>query len=223
MNNEVINLLLKSAPLLWQGTIQTLMLSFYSIGIGMVAGTAVGIAMCRRIRIPLLSQVLEVYVFAIRGIPYFLQLLITYFVLPAALGINLSPFAAGALSLGICSAAYVGEIVRSGINALPRGQWEAGKALGYSGTQTLQHIVLPQMFGLTIPTFTNELIQVILSTSIISQVGALELTKAGANIIAREMNPMLIYSSIALLYLGITATVMIIGKLLERSLRYDIN
>jgi len=221
METTYINVLTKSAPLLLQGTLQTLELSLYAILIGITVGFCIGTIMCRSLRLPILSPLFEVYVFCIRGIPYFLQLLIGYFIIPAALGIHLSPYAAGAITLGICSAAYVAEIVRAGINSIAAGQWEACKALGYTWSQALTNIIFPQMFVHTLPAFTNELIQVVLSTSIISQIGALELTKAGSNIIAREMNPMLIYASISLLYLSITTIIMIGGKIVERRLRYD--
>lgn len=207
---------IKSAPLLLQGLLGTLALSVCSLAISLVLGLFVGIATCRRIRVPILAPLLDAYCFCIRGIPFFVQLLIVYFVLPDLLRLNLPPFVAGVLALGICSTGYVAEIVRSGINALPKGQWDACRALGYSRVATLRHVIVPQMFVHAIPTFANECISVVLSTSIISQIGTLELTKVAANIIAREMNPMAVYGVVALLYLLITSAIMLIAQYLER-------
>jgi len=220
MTTSTIDLLIKSAPLLLWGMFETLTLSLGALAIALFLGLLVGIATCKRLRVYFLAPVLDAYVFCVRGIPFFVQLLMVYFVLPDLLGLNLSPFAAGVLALGLCSAGYVAEIVRSGINALPDGQWDACRALGYSTFAMLRFVILPQMFAHAIPTFANECISVVLSTSLISQIGALELTKAGANIIAREMNPMAIYGAIAVLYLILTTIIMIVAKWLERRRSY---
>ncbi len=209
-------LLIKSAPLLLWGMLETVALSLGSIAIGLCLGLLTGIVTCKRLRVSFVAPLLDAYVFCVRGIPFFVQLLLVYFVLPDLAGINLSPFAAGVLALGLCSTGYVAEIVRSSLNALPEGQWDACRVLGYSKRSMLRFVILPQMFGQAIPTLANEFVAVVLSTSIISQIGALELTKAGANIIARTMNPIVIYGAIAVLYLMITTTIMIFTKWLER-------
>src|SRR6202000_1452775 len=99
------------------------------------------------------------------GTPIFVQVLICYYALPEVLGISLSPFVAGVLALGINSTAYISEIVRGGINAIPEGQWQAAYVLGLSRSKTLQGIVLPQMFRIILPSLTNELTSLIKETS----------------------------------------------------------
>ncbi len=180
----------------------------------------IGIACSRAMRMYGIAHLLDFYVFCVRGIPFFVQLLAAYFILPDLLGIELSPFAAGVLALGNCSTGYIAEIIRAAINALPTGQWEASAALGYSTFATIKHIVIPQMLAHSMPMLFNEFISVILSTSIISQIGTLELTKVGANIIAREMNPLPTYTALAVLYLFITTFTSWTGKYLERRARY---
>jgi len=220
MTNSIVQLIMTSGPLLLQGFWTTVLLSLCSITIGLSCGMVIGIACSHKMRIPGLAHLLDLYVFCVRGIPFFVQLLMVYFVLPDLLGIELSPFSAGALALGNCSTGYVAEIVRAGINALPAGQWEASAALGYSTYAAIKHIIIPQMLTHTMPTLFNEFISVILSTSIISQIGTLELTKVGANIIAREMNPLPTYAVLALLYLLLTTCASWTGRYLERRVRH---
>ena len=219
--SSTFNLLVDSFPLLVKGLIATMQLSFSSIAMGLSCGIIIGTASCRKLRVPGVAHLFDAYVFCMRGIPFFVQLLIVYFVLPDMLHLNLSPFTAGALALGLCSTGYVAEIVRAGINSLPDGQWSACYVLGYSRYQMLRHIIFPQALAMVIPALSNELISVVLSTSIISQIGTLELTKVGANIIAREMNPMVIYTTIALLYLIVTTIISFGAKMIEKRLQYD--
>ena len=93
-----INLLIKSAPLLLWGMLETLTLSLGALVIGLFLGLLAGIATCRRLRVWFIAPVLDAYVFCVRGIPFFVQLLMVYFVLPDLLGLNLPPFAAGVLA-----------------------------------------------------------------------------------------------------------------------------
>ena len=207
-------------PLLLQGLWTTIILALCSSIIGLILGTVVGVLTSTHSRIPILAPLLDSYVFCMRGIPFFVQLLIMYFVIPNLCGIDLSPFAAGALALGLCSTSYVAEIIRAGINAIPKGQWHASLVLGYTRAEALRFIILPQVIAQTIPTLANELISVLLSTSIISQIGTLELTKVGSNIISREMNPLFIYLIIAAMYLVITSFILGLTRLIERKLNH---
>ncbi len=221
MNTVSFDLIIQSWPLLARGMVASVQLAFYSIAIGLIFGTLIGVASSRQLRVPGVAHLFDLYAFCARGIPFFVQLLIVYFVLPDLLGVNLSPFAAGTIALGMCSTGYVAEIIRSGVNAIPHGQWEAAYVLGYSRYQMIRHIILPQVLAIVTPALSNELISVVLSTSIISQIGTLELTKVGANIIAREMNALTIYFTIALLYLSITTSIYVLSKIVERRLCYD--
>lgn len=203
-------------PLLLRGAWLTLQLALYSMVISTVLGPLVGIALCPRTRVPYLAPLLNGYVWCVRCIPFYTQLLMMYFVIPNALGISLSPELAGIITLGLCSTGYVAEIVRGAINTIPQGQWDACHALGYSAFATFRHIILPQVLTHSLPALGSELIQVIQATSVIATIGAFELTKMGTNIIAREMNPLSIFPAIALLYLILTSIIAVIVKKLER-------
>ena len=130
--------------------------------------------------------------------------------------IDLPVFAIAAISLGFCSASYASQIVRGAINAVPAGQWEAAQVLGFSRWQTVRFIILPQIVPSILPALVGELDQVLKSTSIFAAIGVLELTRAGMNIIARQMNPIPIYLSIAVIYLAISSLLNLIGYYFER-------
>lgn len=186
----------------------------------MTFGVAAGIIRSHQVRIPLVSLIIDGITFLLRGIPFYVQLLIAYFVLPGLTGISLSAFAAGALSLGLCSAAYVSQMVRGTINSIPQGQWEAARTLGYNKAQTLRHIIMPQVMIMLIPQLGSEFDQLLKSTAIISSIGVLELTLTGKNLVAKYLEPLTIYSSIAVVYLLISSIILGISTLLERKLSY---
>lgn len=192
-------------PLLLQGIENTLFLWLVAGLISLSFGAFFGILRCRRMRVPLLSPALDTITFVLRGIPFYVQLLLAYFVLPNLLNINLSPMVAGVLSLGLCSAAYTSQTVRAGINTLVDEQWESALVLGLKKTQTLWHVIMPQTLRSVLPTLCGELDMLLKSTSIISAIGVLELTRAGQNIIASEMHVVSIYLIIALMYLAISS------------------
>ena len=164
---------------------------------------------------------LDAITFVLRGVPFYVQLLIAYFVLPDLLGVNLSPFVTAVSSLGLCSAAFVSQMVRSGINSIPSGQWEAAAVLGYTTVQTLRYIILPQMVRNVLPAITGELDQLLKSTSIIATIGVLELTRLGMNIVAREVAPVSIYLTVAVMYLAISSGLNGVSSRIERRLCYD--
>ena len=203
-------------PLVARGLVVTLALWFCSAGISLVIGTILGIVQCKELRMAIVSSCINWYVYLLRGIPLYVQLLIAYFVLPDLVGINISPCVAAIGSLGLCSSAYITEIVRNGINAVGQGQWQASFVLGYTRVQALRYIILPQAASYIIPPLSNELESMIKSTAILSSIGVLELTKTANNIVARNMNPVPIYLTIAVLYLIISYVLSLIITYAER-------
>ena len=109
-------------------------------------------------------------------------------------------------------------MVRGGINSTPAGRWESAYVFGFSQTQTIQCVILPQMLRNVLPAITGELEQLLKSTSIISTIGVLGLTRSGMNIIAPELNPVTIYLSIAVMYLMISLLLNFISYKIEGSL-----
>jgi arginine/lysine/histidine transport system permease protein len=208
--------LIKSLPLLLQGAAATIQIALVSIVIGLTGGILIGVLNCNKMRNSVSTIILNGFVWMIRGTPLFVQVLIVYYALPELIGISLSPFIAGVIALAINSMAYISEIVRGGINAIPEGQWEAAYVIGLSPWQTLQGIILPQMLRISVPSLTNELTALIKETSILMVIGVAELTKVSKDIVARELDPMTIYLAAAALYLVMTSCVSLFAQYTQK-------
>lgn len=212
---------LTNLPLLLKAAWVTIGLTLQGLLIGLAFGTILGVLNCERLKTPLLSQSIHFAVSLIRGTPLFVQVLIIYYALPQALNINLSPFAAGVIALGINSSAYVCEILRGGINTISKGQWEAAHVLGYSKIGGLFFIIAPQMLRNSLPALTNEMISLLKETSVLMIIGVTELTKVGRDIVSRELNPMSIYLTVAGIYYLMTSGISLMTHHLERNLKND--
>jgi His/Glu/Gln/Arg/opine family amino acid ABC transporter permease subunit len=208
----------RALPLLANGALMTLQISVAGVAMGLCIGMILGVTNCNRLRNKLLGSLIDIYVAVLRGTPLFVQLLFIYFAIPAAFHVDMAPVTAGVLTLGLNSGAYLSEIIRGGINSIAPGQWEAAFTLGYSTKQTLQHIVLPQALRNALPSVTNELVTLVKDSSIMMIIGVPELIKVGRDIVARELNPIEIYTLVAAFYFVITMVIGLIGKKLERRL-----
>jgi His/Glu/Gln/Arg/opine family amino acid ABC transporter permease subunit len=218
-----ISLLTRSLPLLLQGVGMTVQILLSSALLSLVLGLVLGIVSCNKLRIPLLSQVVELFTFVLRAIPFYVQLLLVYFVLPELLGFHLEALPASIIALGMCSSGYVAQIVRGGLNALPAAQWEGAFALGLNTYQSLWYVILPQMGRRILPMLNNELDALLKSTSMISSIGLLELTRMGMNIVSREMQPIAIYLTVAFFYVCMSAVLNLVARAVERRFVYAEN
>jgi polar amino acid transport system permease protein len=216
-----LDLLTRSYPLLIQGTCQTIKILLGSAALSLTCGLIFGILSCHRLKIPFLSSLIEKVTFLYRAVPFYVQLLIVYFVLPDLLGINLNPLPASILALGMCSSGYVAQIIRAGMNSIPISQWETAQTLSYSRLQSLRYIILPQMLRHMLPAFNNELDSLLKSTAIVSSIGVLELTRAGMNLMSREMEPVPIYLTIGALYVAMSYLLNLAARGLEKRLAYQ--
>lgn len=206
--------MLETLPLLIQGAIITLQISLVAICVGICGGIFVGVLNCNKMRHSFSKVILSGFVWIVRGTPLFVQVLITYYALPEVIGISLSPFIAGVIALGVNSTAYISEIVRGGINAIPDGQWEAAYVVGLRPWHTLRGIILPQMLRTSLPSITNELTALIKETSILMVIGVAELTKVSKDIVARELDPITIYLTAAAFYLILTSCVTQVKRII---------
>ena len=223
MKKELIELIANSMPLLMQGAWMTIKVLACSMVMSFTLGLFFGMCICNRLKIRYLSLLIEGVFFVIRAIPFYVQLLIVYFVLPDLININLDSFAASILALGVCSSAYMAQLVRCGTDSIPIDQWETAQVLGYSTYDTVRTIILPQMGRNVLPAITNEVESLLKSTSILASIGMLELTRMGQNIISREMEPLAIYLTVALFYVCISFVINRISKKVEARLRYAYN
>jgi len=218
-----IDILIPYASLLLKGSGITLAAWILaSIG-SLLLGSICGIASSRACSLPAFSYPIRLYTFIAKGIPAYVQILIAYFVLPSLLGITVSGFIAATGALIFCSGGYVTEIVRTGINSIPSGQWDACFVLGYSKWHALKRVIAPQVIRLILPILLGESEQLLKSTSLLATIGVTELTRAGMNIISRELNPLSVYLLIACIYLLFAAIINILIILAQKRMRYGNN
>ena len=169
-------------------------------------------------RNPVVRWASSFYIWFIRGTPTLIQIFIVYFGLPQ-IGVRLSPFTAGVIALGINSGAYVAEIVRAGLLAMPKGQLESALALGMSWPQAMARIIMPQVVRIIIPPVTNEAVTTLKNTSLLSTITVVELTLQAQIVIAATYRPFDFYIIAAVLYLAMTTILTQLSTWVERRYR----
>lgn len=213
-------MILEYIPLLCKGAVITLASFFLAAFMSLCIGTFLGSISCRYLAWKKISRLVQCYTFITKGIPAYVQILIGYFIVPYILGIQIPGFLAATLSLALCSSGYVTEIIRSGIDAVSFGQWQAAQVLGYCLPATCKRIIAPQAFSIILPALFGEGEQLLKSTSLLATIGVTELTRSGMNIISRELNPIPIYLIIAGMYLLFSALLLVIRNYCKRELAY---
>ena len=205
------------------GLENTIILTVMALILGMILG--VMIACVRTIhdkngKLPILNIICRAYVTVIRGTPVMVQLLIIYLVVltPNVIGFRINPLITGSLAFGLNSAAYVAEIVRSGINAVPAGQFEAARSLGLSFGAMMTTVILPQAVKNILPALCNEGISLLKETSICGVIGVVELTKSYEIIMSFTYQAMVPLIGIALIYLTMVMILTALVHKLERRL-----
>jgi polar amino acid transport system permease protein len=157
------------------------------------------------------------YVQLFQGTPLLMQLFLAYFGI-ALFGINTSAWVAASVALTLYTSAFLTEIWRGCVAAIPKGQWEASSSLALSFSEQLRHIVLPQAIKIAIPPTVGFLVQVIKGTALASVIGFIELTKAGTMISNATFKPFVVYSCVALMYFVLCFPISFYAKLLERKM-----
>ena len=191
----------------------TITLEIFCVTLALALPLGLFAALGRLSRFRLLNRLLEIYIWIMRGTPLMLQLLFVYFALPMV-GILLPDIAAALLAFVLNYAAYFAEIFRSGIQAVPRGQFEAARVLGMSAPLTMRRIVLPQVLRITLPPVSNETINLVKDTSLVYILAMNDLLRVARTIVQREfdMTPFLIAG---IFYLTMTAVLTYGFKKLE--------
>ncbi|HET7849003.1 MAG TPA: amino acid ABC transporter permease [Pseudolabrys sp.] len=197
------------------GTATTLAVSIIGNAIGLILAIIICVM---RLSLNRAARVAgAVYVSFFRGVPLLVQLLIVYYFLPT-IGLDLPPFFAAVIGLGLCTAAYQAENLRGGFLIIPRGQAEAARAFGYTRRQTLQRILVPQALRAAAPALINEMILILKASSLVSVVGVADLTRESQNIVARDLQPIKWYLIAALIYLVINLALARLGVTVEKRL-----
>lgn len=198
-------------PLIWAAR-YTVLISVLGIALGLVIGTVVCAA--RLSSYPPLRALAAVWVSFLRGVPLLVQLLVFYYALPV-IGIDMPPIMAAVGTVGICASAYISEIWRGAIAALPRGQTEAAVAIGMRPRDVWRRIILPQAVTLSLPALVNELILLVKASSLVSVVGILELTRASQAQAATTFRPLEVYLAAGCIYLALNLCLAALGRFLE--------
>ena len=191
----------------------TIKISLLSLAFGLVIGI-VG-ALCRTAGNRFLDWIALAYVEVIRNTPYLIQLFFIFFGLPN-LGIKLTAEQAAILSLAVNFGAYSTEIVRAGVESIPKGQVEAGLAIGFKNLSVFRYIVLPPALANIYTALVGQVILAVLFTSVVSQIAAEDLTFAGDYLNSRTFRSFEIYFTIALIYLGIVWLIKALSFVVEK-------
>lgn len=204
---------------LTDGLITTLQITFFAVIFGMILGFIIAIIRAthdKTGRFGFLNILAKIYLTVIRGTPVVVQLLIIYFVIFAS--VNIDKTFVAVLAFGLNSAAYVAEIVRSGIMSIDKGQFEAGMSLGLNYRRTMVTIILPQAFKNVLPALANEFIVLLKETSVSGYIALADLTKGGDIIRSDTYEAFLPLIAVAVIYLVMVMILTALVSKLERRL-----
>ncbi|MBS7368652.1 MAG: amino acid ABC transporter permease [Oscillospiraceae bacterium] len=210
----------------WQyltnGLLSTLLITALALVIGLVLGFVIAVIRSthdKTGRLKIANLICRVYLTVIRGTPMVVQLLIIYFVIFGS--VNINKILVAVIAFGLNSAAYVAEIVRSGIMSIDNGQFEAGASLGFGYTQTMVSIILPQALKNVLPALANEAIVLLKETSVSGYIAINDLTKGGDTIRSQTYEAFLPLIAVALIYLVMVMIMSSLVTRLERRLSND--
>jgi His/Glu/Gln/Arg/opine family amino acid ABC transporter permease subunit len=205
---------LAQSDLFLQGAAVTLAVSLLGAALGILFGSVLFFA--RRSPVAPLRYLAEIYVSVVRGTPLLVQIFLVYYALPSLIGIDLPAFSAGVLALSLNSGAFVSEILRGGLTAIAKGQFEAGLALGLSRLVVWLRIVLPQLFRMVLPPLVNELTILVKASPLLSVITIVELTRTAQNIMNVTYRPIEAFSVAAAFYFVILSALSGFARALER-------
>lgn len=197
----------------------TLLITLFAVILGMVLGFLIAIVRSthdKTGKLGFLNVLARIYLTIIRGTPVVVQLLIIYFVIFAS--VNVGKTFVAVLAFGLNSAAYVAEIVRSGIMSIDNGQFEAGASLGMNYPKTMISIILPQAFKNILPALANECIVLLKETSVAGYIALTDLTKGGDIIRSQTYEAFLPLIAVAVIYLMMVMILSSLVSKLERRL-----
>ena len=202
-----------------QGAEITLKLTVISSIAGLILGLMAGVS--KLSRNPIFRHPATFYVWLIRGTPLLVQLLFVLQGVPQILSLMkidvvLTPYWAAFIGLSVNVGAYNAEVIRAGILAIPKGQWEAAQSLGLSSAQVMRYVVIPQALRIVIPPLVNNVVALLKDSSLAYVLGLPELVTRGERIIATTWRPVPIYAVVAAIYLLLTTVLTFFTNWLER-------
>ena len=207
--------LIEIFPFFLKGLWMTVAVSALGLTFATLLGFLLG--MLRASRLKIITWPIGAYVAVIRGTPFVVQIFIIFFILPEW-GIQLEPFPAAVLALTILGTAFICEIVAGGIQAVPRGQWEAGASTGLNIVQQLRFVVVPQAMQTILPPLVGQYVLLIKDSSVVSVIGVVELTRVGWLTVVRIPEGLMVFSLVGILYFVISYPLIRLSNQLERKL-----
>ena len=210
-----MELIIKYWPLFLEGATTTVLLSFFSVIVGVGCGTLMALA--RLSSNKFLSKAAKVYIDIIRGTPLLVQLYLVYFGLATVLDLN--DFVSGVIAVSVNTTAYIAEIIRSGIQSVDKGQMEAARSMGMPKRMAMRQIILPQAMKNILPAIGNEFATLIKETSIVSLIGIHDLMYSSDTVRGATFTVFIPLLMTAFLYFVMTTTIAFFMGKLERKLQ----
>ena len=202
-----------------EGLKSTIIMAFFATIIGTILGILIAVVEDnyeKNKKLPILNFLCKTYVSIIRGTPALLQLMIIYYVIFKSVEVN--GIIVGIIAFGLNSAAYVSEIIKSGINSIGKGQMEASRSLGFNYSKSMIYVIMPQAIKNILPALGNEFITLLKETSVAGYIGIMDLTKASDIIASRTYEYFVPLIIVAIIYLIMTLGLSKLVKLMERKL-----
>lgn len=201
------------------GLLTTIPLTIISFAIALVI--AIIVAMVQVANIKVLKQIARFYIWIIRGTPLLVQLFVVFYGLPN-LGILIDPFPAAIIVFSINEGAYAAETIRGAIEAIPKGQMEAGYCSGMTYTQIMMRIILPQALRIALPSLMNSLISMIKDTSLASNITVTEMFQRTKQQVGVTYEALILYIEVGLVYLLFCTVITKVQSILEKRMKtYD--
>lgn len=228
---DMKTIFLENSDAFLRGTLYTVLISLVGTVVGLIIGMVVGIIRTipesknkfKNFFLKILKAIMNIYVQVLRGTPMIVQSVLVFFGLLQFFNINLSPMTAAFLVVSVNTGAYLSEVVRSGINSVDKGQFEASHALGMNHLKTMIHVVLPQAFKNIIPSIGNEFIVNIKDTSVLNVISVNELFFTTKSIAGANFKYFETYLITSFIYLLLTLSIAGLLHLLERKLSGNSN
>ena len=213
---KILNLLTDSfLKILLPGIKVTIPLTIISFSLAMVIGIVTALVQYANIKV--LKQLARFYIWVIRGTPLLIQLFVVFYGLPSV-GIIIDPFPAAVIVFSINEGAYSAETIRGALEAVPKGQIEAGYCSGLNFIQIMWHIVLPQALRMAFPSLANGLIAMVKSTSLAANITVMEMFMVTQQIVARTYEALALYLELAFIYLMISTVLTRLQTYIEKRL-----
>jgi len=215
--DETVDIIVAALPILIKGLQVTLYIFVIAIILGFLIGLVV--ALFKLAPIKLLNWIAKVYVDAIRGTPFIVQLFFIYFGVNSLHLVSLNNTTAGIITVAINAGAYFAEIIRAGIQSIDKGQTEAARSIGFTEAQTMRYVVLPQAFRRMLPTITNQSIISLKDTSLLSVIGIADLTQQGQIQASATFEAFKIWLAVGIIYFIIIYLLTLLANFVERRIQ----